>query len=144
MLGLSIYSPHQPSGSPEPFGWNEAIHHAQEEASGVSGAFAALPCRFRVLGPEVGALADDRRPFGRAPGAWVLVTIEGTGGESGHWQHLRERCLTAAQRFILSLACDGIHSEWVDDVPMIDAFQKAGLELGRERPVGLIWCEVPV
>lgn len=142
MLALSVQSPFDATPRPpERVAWEEAVRHAQEAADGVSGAFAALPCGFRPLGPEADALLASVRPLGSADGGWVLVTVHGSG-EAGHRMHLRERCLTAAQRFMLSLACDGVESQWVEDeLPHSDAFRAVGLELGLDRPVGLIWCQ---
>lgn len=107
----------------------------------MSGAYAAQPFGFRPLGPEASAPLASVRPLGSGAGVWVLVTVRGTG-EAGHRTHLHERCLTAAQRFMLSLACDGIESQWIDDgVPSAEALRAAGVDLGLDRPVGLIWCE---
>lgn len=142
MLTLSIQSPFDaPSHPPETAAWEDAVLHATEEAGGVSGAFAAQPFGFRRLGPEASTLLASARPYTSTTGRWVLVTVRAVG-EAGHRAHLHERCLTAAQRFMLSLACDGIGSRWIaDGVPDARAFRAMGLELGPDQPVGLIWCE---
>ena len=67
----------------------------------------------------------------------MLVTAP-ESSEPDHRAHLRERTLTAAQRFMLALACDGIDSQWVADVPDARAF--AGSALDGRVPVGLVWC----
>ncbi len=80
------------------------------------------------------------RPPGAGRGAWVLVTVRDTG-EAGQRHHLRERSLTAAQRVMLALACDGVDNAWVDEgVPDAAAFRSAGADLGDGVPVGLVWC----
>ena len=142
MLALSIHSPFASDARlPERVAWADAVRHARAEAASVSGAYADQPFSFRSLGPEVAPLLARARPLGSGAGRWVLVTVRGSG-ETGHRTHLRERCLTAAQRFMLSLACDGIESQWVDDaVPPTDDLREAGVDLGLDCPVGLIWCE---
>ncbi len=142
MLGLSIYSPYDSDARPrEPVDWPDAMRHASEEAGGVSGAYATRPFGFCPLGPETDDLLAGIRPLGAGPGVWVLVTVRGAG-ELGHRTHLLERCLTAAQRFILSLACDGIDSRWVSDgMPSATTFREAGVDLRHGAPVGLVWCE---
>jgi hypothetical protein len=69
----------------------------------------------------------------------VLVTCR-RSEEPGHAAHLRERSLTAAQRFALSLWLDGIDAVWTaDGLPDGDAFRTAGLPIGASDPVGLVW-----
>ncbi len=112
------------------------MERALAEAGTVSGAYVRSPCGFRRLGPAAEALV---RPL-RAGGVWVLVTVRGSG-ESGHQSHLHERCLTAAQRFMLALSCDGVDNRWHGTaVPDAAAFRAAGLDLGADEPVGLVWC----
>ncbi|WP_412061799.1 hypothetical protein [Rubrivirga sp. IMCC45206] len=116
-----------------------AVDRALAEAGTVSGAYVRSPCRFRRLGPAAEALVQPLR----AGGAWVLVTVSGSRGsaEDGHRVHLRERCLTAVQRFMLALSCEGVDNCWVDAaLPTPAAFRAAGLDLGADVPVGLVWC----
>lgn len=110
-----------------------ALQRAAREADGVPGDYVGAPCGFRALdASEVSVEAP-------GPGEWVLVTCSGVE-EEARQDHLRERCLTAAQRFILSLWSDGLAARWVDEgVPDADALRAGGLDLGREVPVGLVW-----
>lgn len=135
MLALSIQTPHDRASPPV----GEIVAQAVQEAGAVSGAFSAPPCQFHLLGPEADALAYSLRPETSGPGAWVLVTSKASA-EVDHRAHLRERCRTAAQRFVLTLACEGIESVWVEQVPDAAAFRAAGVDVGSGEPVGLVWC----
>lgn len=139
MLALSIHSPFGPPSLPptESPDLEGAIQRALEEAGTVSGAFASSPCRFRPLGPEVCGRLRALRPLGAE--MCVLVTVRGSA-EAGHRAHLRERCLTAAQRLVLALSCEGVRNTWTDEVPDEAAFDGLGVDLNGQVPVGLIWC----
>ena len=110
-----------------------------------AGTAPASPCAFRPVRPEAAGLLAPPRPAGGAPGGvpggagrWIVVTCEGASGKASR-AHLHERCLTAAQRFMLSLSCDGIENQWVAEAPGPDAFRAAGVALDGGYPVGLIW-----
>ena len=133
MLGLSAQRFVRPSRPPGA----EAVRRALETAGTVSGGYAGAPCTFVALGPDAELALAALRPAGADLGTWVLVAAPKTD-EAGHRAHLRERTLTAAQRFMLALACDGIDSQWVADVPSAQAFAEHDLD-GRV-PVGLVWC----
>lgn len=136
MLGLSTQSPFaRPPSTPSA----EAVQRALEMAGTVSGGYAGPPCAFVLLGPEAEHVLTPLRPVGATVGTWVLVMAADTL-EDGHRAHLQERTLTAAQRFMLALACDDIDSQWVEATPEAEAFAQAGLALGGHRPVGAIWC----
>ncbi|WP_420455741.1 hypothetical protein [Rubrivirga sp.] len=118
----------------------DAVARAIEEVGAVSGAYAAPPCAFLALPPQAEALVAPLRPDGAAHGAWVLVTVRASG-ELGQRVHLRERCLTAAQRVMLALSCDGVDNAWVGEgLPDAAAFQAAGADVRGRVPVGLVWC----
>lgn len=145
MLALSIQFPTAsvvpPGGDVE-----ASVRRAMDEAASVSGAFAASPCGFRPLSDAAAAhLALPRRParssstYADGAGRWVLVTCQ-AASEVDHQTHLRERCLTAAQRFMLSLSCDDVANVWLDETPDAEALVEAGVRLGGCHPVGLIWC----
>lgn len=113
---------------------------AIDDAGTVSGAYATSPCAFVPLGDEARLLVDALRPAGAGRGSWVLVTVRDSG-EPGQRHHLRERSLTAAQRVMLTLACDGVDNAWVEEgVPGAAAFRAAGADLEDGVPVGLVWC----
>lgn len=140
MLGLSTQTPPPlPSHA-------DAVARAVASAGTVSGGYAGAPCAFHALGPDAGPLvaalleAAEAKPEARAisePGEWVLLTVQATR-EDGHRVHLLERSLTAAQRFMLTLACDGVESRWVAAAPCALPLRASGID-GRV-PVGLIWC----
>ena len=112
-----------------------AFRRAAHAAVDVAGAYADSPVGFWPLS---GTAADLAAPLRRG-GTWVLVTCR-HAHEPGHAAHLRERSLTAAQRFALSLWRDGLDAVWVQDgLPDGDAFRAAGLALGAAEPVGLVW-----
>ena len=137
MLAVSV--PHPSTSPPRPAG-DDVVARVIEEVGTVSGAYAASPCAFLALPPEAEALVDPLRPHGAASGAWVLVTVRASG-ELGHRVHLHERCLTAAQRVMLALSCDGVDNAWVGEgLPDAAAFRAAGADLRGRVPVGLVWC----
>ena len=113
---------------PPPF--SDAFARASEMAGDVPGAYADAPCRFLEL--PAGAL--------RPPGRYVLAVCQ-RAAEAGHQSHLRERSLTAAQRFLLSLACDGIDAVWSAELPDERALRAAGVPLDGAVPVGVIRCD---
>jgi hypothetical protein len=116
-----------------------ALRRAAGAAVDVAGAYADSPFGFW---PLTGEAADLAGSLG-AGGQWILVTCR-RSGEPGHAAHLRERSLTAAQRFALSLWRDGLDAVWVEDgLPAGDAFRAAGLPLGPAEPVGLVWVSEP-
>lgn len=131
MLGLTFHDVRRSAPAPPDLG--EALGRAQEEAR-ASGAFLKPPFAFHPLSEEAArALAPTEAP------AWVLVTVQ-PSADDGHRAHTRERCLTAAQRFMLQLACDDVESVWVEPAPEAEAVREAGLNLGGAQPVGLIRC----
>lgn len=134
MLALSVPTPYQPPT----LSVSEAVTLAVRETGAVPGAFASPPCTFHPLENEGEALMD-LRPDNESRGVWVLVTSQ-VSSEADHRAHLRERCRTAAQRFVLTLACEGIDATWIDDVPEPARLRAAGFDVGAGEPVGLMWC----
>ena len=103
----------------------------------MSGAFASAPCRFLVLGADAGLAL---RSIRSGPGVWVLVTVRASR-EPAHQAHLRERCRTAVQRFVLALACEGVEGAWIEDeLPDAEGFRASGVDLVGQEPAGLVWC----
>ena len=112
-----------------------ALLRAVGDAQAVSGAYSASPVRFWPLNGTAAALVAPRR----GAGTWVLVTCRGSV-EPAHAAHLRERSLTAAQRFVLSLWHDGLDAVWVaDGLPDGEAFRASGVPISTAEPVGLVW-----
>lgn len=110
----------------------DALARAAEMAGAVPGAYADAPCRFVPVPPELGPTAAD--------GArWVLV-VSRPASEAGQRSHLRERSLTAAQRYMLSLACDDVDAAWHEAVPAAEALGAAGVDVGGGTPLGMIRC----
>lgn len=138
MLALSVQSPF--ASLPRPLAREDVVASAIEAAGTVSGAYATSPCTFVTLPATVAPLLDARRPDGTQGGTWLLVTVRATG-EPGQRVHLHERCLTAVQRVMLALACDGVDSVWVGEgLPDAEALLAAGAPVDGRSPVGLVWC----
>ena len=128
MLGPSFRLPHASDASaPEAIG--DVLERAIEAADDVGGAFIRPPCAFRVLPAR-----DAEAPV------WVLVT-HARSPEPDHEAHLRERSRTAAQRFMLSVQCEGLDAVWVEDEAAVRAaFDGAGLRGDQDAAVGLVRC----
>ncbi|MEM1115082.1 MAG: hypothetical protein AAF845_00475 [Bacteroidota bacterium] len=140
MIGLSVQSPFGTSPrSPEAVDVGDAIQRALDEAGTVSGAFASSPCRIAALPVAAGAQLRTFRPAGFASDTCVLVTVRGST-EADHRAHLHERCLTAAQRFMLALSCEGVRNAWTAEVPEAETLGRLGVDIDGQVPVGLIWC----
>lgn len=111
-----------------------ALRRAAGAALDVSGAYADSPVGFWPLKGGAAAVAP-----ARDGGTWVLVTCR-HAAEPGHAAHLRERSLTAAQRFALSLWLDGLDAVWTTEgLPDGDTVRAAGIAIGAADPVGLLW-----
>ena len=125
-----------PGPAPLVDGVEASVRRALADARGVPGASAASPCSFWRLRPEA---ADRLAPPGLAGlgGGWVLVTCRSADGAERQ-AHLRERCLTAVQRFMLSLSCDGVENAWHGVPPDARALRQAGVDVGRSAAVGLV------
>ena len=123
---------------PEPFSPTAAaLRRAVGVAVDVSGAYLDAPVDFKLLSGSPARLVEASRQGGH----WVLVTCCASS-EPAHAAHLRERSITAAQRFTLSLWCDSLDAVWIgDETPDAHAFRTAGLDLGPAEPVGLIWVQ---
>lgn len=116
-----------------------AERRALEAVHEICDGRATAPCRFRRLGPEAEDLLAHVHPDSEDVHGWALVTARRAPDERQQAER-RERALTAAQRFMLSLSCDGVDNAWVEDgLPGAEAFRAAGLDVRAEVPVGLIW-----
>ncbi len=120
---------------PPPIDSTAALHRAVGDAQGVSGAYADSPVGFWPLLGRAHALVAPQR----GEGTYILVTCRGAT-EPAHAAHLRERSLTAAQRFVLSFWSDGLDAIWLaEGLPDGNAFRAAGLPIGDAEPVGVVW-----
>ncbi len=133
MLDLSVQTPPAPlPGSPD------VVERAIETSGTASGGHAGSDCAFHSLGEAASALLSTLRPAGASGGDWVLVTVREADGVA-HQAHLHERSRTAAQRFMLALACDGVDSRWVAEAPGAESLRAVGVDLPGRSPVGLVW-----
>ena len=98
----------------------EALRQAARDADDVPGAYIRTPWVFREAPGTAKALLDTHT--GR-DADWVVVTCR--GGDAG--AHARERCYTAVQRYLLSLAAEGLDATWVG----------TGLPIGLARAADL-------
>ncbi len=117
----------------------DAVHRALETAGTSSEDPAGALCAFVVIAPGAERVMAPLRPPGATVGTWVLVTVPETL-EDQRRAHLQESALTAAQRFMLALACDGIDGKWVREAPEDAALAAAGVALGAHQVVGAVWC----
>lgn len=98
------------------------LDRAAREAEAVPGAYASAPWRFLAASPAATALLDGREPSAEGWEArWVVVVCR--RGDAGG--HVKERAFTAVQRYLLSLAAEGVEATWMG----------AGLPMGLEREV---------
>lgn len=109
---------------------------AFEAASGV-----AVEAAVRVLpvGVPAAARLGLRPPPSERVQGWALV-VAADAPDADRRAYVQERGLTAAQRFMLSLSCDGVRNGWVDSgLPDAEALSVAGVDTGAAVPVGLVW-----
>ena len=85
-----------------------ALRQAARDADDVPGAYSRAPWGFDPATPEASALLDAL--VGRER-SWIVVTCR--RGDAG--AHTRERCLTAVQRYLLSLAAEGVEATWIGE-----------------------------
>lgn len=112
---------------------------AFEAASGVSDEAAEASVAVLRLGAPAAARLGLRPPPAERVQGWALVT-SADAADAERRAYGRERGLTAAQRFMLSLSCDGVRNGWVDSgLPDADALRAAGVDPGAAVPVGLVW-----
>ena len=88
------------------------LDRAAADAADVPGAYAEPPWAFRPATPSAERLLGAHG--GTAPGGWIVVACR-RGGDAAQQSHIRERCRTAAQRFTLTLAADGVDTSWRED-----------------------------
>jgi hypothetical protein len=82
------------------------LQQAARDAEDVPGAYSQTPWTFRQAPGAAKRLLDAHA--GRNA-AWVVVTHR--QGDAG--AHTRERCYTAIQRYLLSLAAEGVEATWI-------------------------------
>ena len=133
-----------------------ALRRAAEAARDVPGDFIEEPWRFYPMsaekaqalawlnarrieeeaGPEAAAAAYEQ--WRSVPG-WVIVTCPRTD-DPAQQAHYRERCLTAVQRFSLSLWSEAIRTSWIADLEGEETrfADLADFDPAREELVGLL------
>ena len=117
-----MHAPHAslpPPGLP-PEARASALQQAARDAAAVPGAFAQQPWAFRKAPPAAKGLLDAHS--GR-DAEWMVVTCR-SNDDVGH---TRERCYTAVQRYLLSLAAEGVEATWIG----------SGLPVGLARAAAL-------
>ena len=103
-------------------GLADVLERAAREAEAVPGAYASAPWRFLAASPAAAALLEGREPSAEGwDDRWVIVVCH-RGDAVGH---VKERAYTAVQRYLLSLAAEGVEATWMG----------AGLPMGLEREV---------
>lgn len=108
----------------------EALDQAARDADTVPGAYSSAPWAFRPANASVAALLEG---FGPSRRTWIVVTCAGADAEG----HVRERAYTAVQRYLLSLAVEGIDATWTADGLPPELDRLAGLG-GGETILGVI------
>lgn len=108
----------------------EALRQAVRDADDVPGAYARTPWVFREAPAAAKALLDTHT--GR-DATWVVVTYR--RGDAG--AHARERCYTAVQRYLLSLAAEGLDATWVGTGLPVGLVRTADLP-GSEDLLGVV------
>ncbi len=97
----------QPNATAPPAAFlRDALRQAERDADAVPGAYARAPWGFRPATPEAKALLDI---YDGAEQSWIVVTCRRSDAQA----HTRERCLTAIQRYLLSLAVEGVEATWI-------------------------------
>lgn len=85
---------------------SEALDRAARDADAVPGAYARAPWSFR---PATAPVAAALEGYGDSDQRWIVVTCR-TSDAIGH---VRERAFTAVQRYLLSLAAEGVDATWI-------------------------------
>lgn len=121
------------ASAPTPAFLDAALEQAARDASDVPGAYSQAPWGFRPATPEAVALLDQHLGPGRS---WIVVTC--TRSDAG--EHTRERCLTAIQRYLLSLAAEGIDATWVASGLPRGLFEVSDVHIG-ETVLGVVYMD---
>ena len=128
MLTLDTHRPTSPA--PLAVSLTEALDQAARDADAVPGAYSSAPWAFRPANASATALLEG---FGRSRHTWIVVTCTAGDAES----HIRERAYTAVQRYLLSLAVEGVDATWIADGIPPELDRLAGLR-GEETVLGVI------
>lgn len=113
----------------------QLYHLSVEAVSSVAWLYA------RLLEDEVGA--DGARSAyeqWRAVPGWIVVTCHRVEDEEA-MERAREDCLTAVQRYSLSLWSDNIPTNWVTDVitESPELYRLLGIDPEAEVALGILW-----
>lgn len=134
-----------------------ALDRARAAADDVAGNYHTEPWRFLAIGDEAAAAvawlhaqhveqqrgaveaARAHEAWRQIPG-WIVVTCA-LADDPAQAEHLQERCLTAVQRFALSLWAEDVHTRWTqpavkDDHAFTDLL---GIDPAAEFVIGVLW-----
>lgn len=92
--------------APPTIGLADALARAARDADAVPGAYARAPWRFHPAPESVSAVLE---PTVEHDHRWVVVICRRNDAEG----HVRERAFTAVQRYLLSLAAEGVDATWI-------------------------------
>lgn len=122
MLALGL------TGSSVPVSFSDAFDRARALAN--EPAASSVPCHF--------LLAAEQSEQG---GRWVVVMCPGGPLSVSEKAARHERCLTAVQRFMLSLDVDCIAAKWSSrEAPEVEALIERMREVEAEEIIGAVWC----
>ncbi|OZC01872.1 hypothetical protein [Rubricoccus marinus] len=128
MFRLDPHLPHAPA-APAAF-LDAALQQAARDADAVPGAYARAPWGFRPATPAAKRILDDFEGRSRS---WIVVTCRRSDAQ----EHTRERCLTAIQRYLLSLAVEGVDATWIGS-GLPEGLEDVSEMLPREEILGVV------
>lgn len=157
-ISFALRSPEQnEQRAPAPATLREALVRAQEASRDPFGTLGIEPWHFypldadaittvawlyaRLLEKEVGTeSARAAYEQWRAIPGWVVVTCHQFADEA-RMERAREDCLTAVQRYSLSLWSDNIPTNWVTDVitEAKELYDLIGIDPEAEVVLGILW-----
>lgn len=155
-LSFALRSPDLTERAPAQSAMKDALARALEASRDPLGTLAVEPWQFYILSPEsVSTVAwlyarllekDVGAEGARAayeqwqaiPG-WIVVTCSVLG--EAEMERAREDCLTAVQRYALSLWSDNVPTNWVMDViaEAKEMYDLLGVDPQQEKVLGILW-----
>ena len=155
-LSFALHSPDLSERAPAQAGMKDALARALEASRDPLGTIDVEPWQFYLLSPETvstvawlyarlleeevgteGARAAYEQ-WQAIPG-WIVVTCRVV--EARVMERAREDCLTAVQRYSLSLWSDNIPTNWVMDViaEAEEMYDLLGIDAEHETVLGILW-----